>query len=101
MSVNALKMEFIKKFTFFNLSASSQQGIGIFTTRFRRDRPPSSENTLFNCILIVNKVQKPLNCPDPDCPKKALDQSQNMAAGSGVVGAGEADLELRKIGGPT
>jgi len=37
--------------------------------------------------------------PDPDCPKKALDQRQNMAAGSGVVGAGEADLELRKIGG--
>ena len=34
--------------------------------------------------------------PDPDCPKKALDQSQNIAAGSGVVGAGEADLELRK-----
>ena len=40
-----------------------------------------------------------MNFPDPDCPKKALGQSQNMAAGSGVVGAGEADLEPRKIGG--
>ncbi|RLS31392.1 MAG: hypothetical protein DWH80_08025 [Planctomycetota bacterium] len=42
-----------------------------------------------------------MNFPDPDlnCPKNSLDQSQNMAAGFGVVGAGEADLELRKIGG--
>ena len=52
-------------------------------------------------MAVVNHFQNPMNFPDPDpdCPKKALDQSQNMAAGSGVVGAGEADLELRKIGG--
>jgi hypothetical protein len=56
-------------------------------------------------MAVVNHFQNPMNFPDPDpdpdpdCPKKALDQRQNMAAGSGVVGAGEADLELRKIGG--
>ena len=52
-------------------------------------------------MAVVNHFQNPMNFPDPDpdCPKKALDQSQNMAAGSGVVGAGEADLELRKIFG--
>ena len=47
-------------------------------------------------MAVVNHFQNPMNFPDPDpdCPKKALDQSQNMAAGSGVVGAGEADLQL-------
>ena len=50
-------------------------------------------------MAVVNHFQNPMNFPDPDCPKKALGQSQNMAAGSGVVGAGEADLEPRKIGG--